>query len=69
MEKAGLAWKLRGYPYAVNHKVKDTIKIIECIEWCNDTLAPNSAVWAGHGQVVFRDEASATIFKLTWCYD
>jgi hypothetical protein len=66
-EKAGLEWKIRGYPYLVSHDMWDIQQIQEAIEWCADNCNPNSYVWIGHGKTVFVDEKTATFFQLTWC--
>jgi hypothetical protein len=67
-EKAGLEWKLRGYPVKVSHRLEYS-KIHQAIDWCNDNLLHGTYVWAGTGTVVFTDEETAAFFKLTWAYD
>ena len=67
-EKAGLAWKIRGYPWQVSHRLTGS-QIPEVIEWCGENLDIGSYVWAGQGVIVFTDEETATVFKLTWTYD
>lgn len=65
-EKAGLEWKLRGYPYKVTVK---KYNILDQIDWCAENLAHGSWVGISYKEVVFSKEEDATLFKLTWAYD
>jgi|APCry1669188879_1035177.scaffolds.fasta_scaffold116994_2 hypothetical protein len=69
MQKADLAWQIRGYPWMVEHKLKGNYDILSAIDWCQENLAGRAYSWIGGGRVVFVDRESAAQFLLTWGYD
>ena len=66
--KAGLQWKMRGYPYKVthNHAIDDWLP---ALDWVVDNLPHGSWVKTNFQDWVFSQEEYAILFQLTWCYE
>jgi hypothetical protein len=65
-DKAGLEWKLRGYPYKVTLKNKNTV---DTLDWCAENLTHGSYVGISYNELVFSSLEFAAMYKLTWAYD
>lgn len=67
IEKAGLEWKLRGYPFRVSTRKLEWSN--NMMEWLCTELPHGSFVRISHEWYVFDSEEHAMLFALTWAYE
>jgi hypothetical protein len=67
IQKAGLAWKLRGYPYKVEAVVTESNSSI--VDWCGEHLTHGTWVRISLYETVFSNQEDAMAFALTWAYN
>lgn len=67
--RAGLEWKLRGYPWKVvvnNHQWFDSFTNAD---WCDSTLESGTWIRSEWNTVVFSQHEAAVMYDLAWAYE
>ena len=59
-----LTWLVKGFEHSVSYS--KSIKMIEAMDWCMEH-ANNGHLMHRDGNVLFRDQQIATMFKLAMC--
>ena len=65
--KAGLEWKMRGYPFMVKVNV-NTIQT-DSVDWCDSNLDHGTWIRASYDSYLFSTQENAVMFDLAWGYD
>jgi len=64
--KAGLAWKVRGFPHMVKTKIQGSF---DQFLWCCESLGFASWIKVSDNEWVFKDQSDAVMFDLAWGMD